>query len=191
MIVTLLKDIVSIKVGYHARRSIRETVDGSHQIIQGRNFVSHALNTKNLARFTPDRNPKHYAVKKGDILFMARGMENFAYYVKDHLADTMASASFYIIRVKSEALLAPYLAWLMNQGEAQNYFVSCRGAGAISFISKNSLCKLQVKIPSIDIQEKIGKIVQLWKRERILSERLIECRSRLVNGMCVKAIEEK
>jgi len=184
-----LNTVASIQVGYQAKARIKERARGTHRLIQSKDFDSfHRLRPENLTAFFPERKPEIYSVRKGDILFQARGVVHFAYCIEDDLKDTLAAGSFYILRTKNENLLPQYLAWWLNQSKAQAYFQSqARGAG-ISFISKSTLSRLQVQIPPPSVQKKVVKIVTLARQEQFLLDRLSSLRSRLVKAACIKAI---
>ena len=187
-----LNTVASIQVGYQAKARIKERARGTHRLIQSKDFDSfHRLRSENLTAFFPERKPEIYSVRKGDILFQARGVVHFAYCIEDDLKDTLAAGSFYILRTKNENLLPQYLAWWLNQSKAQAYFQSqARGAG-MSFISKSALSRLQVQIPPLSVQKKVVKMVTLAKHEQFLLDRLSELRSQLVKAVCIKAIQEQ
>ncbi len=187
-----LNTVASIQVGYQAKARIKERARGTHRLIQSKDFDSfHRLRSENLTAFFPERKPEIYSVRKGDILFQARGVVHFAYCIEDDLKDTLAAGSFYILRTKNENLLPQYLAWWLNQSKAQAYFQSqARGAG-MSFIYKSALSRLQVQIPPLSVQKKVVKIVTLAKHEQFLLDRLSSLRSRLVKAVCIKAIQEQ
>lgn len=187
-----LETVASIQVGYQAKTMIKERARGTHRLIQSKDFDSfHRLRSENLTTFFPERKPETYSVRKGDVLFQARGVVHFAYCIEDDLKDTLAAGSFYILRTKNENLLPQYLAWWLNQSKAQAYFQSqARGAG-MSFISKSTLSRLQVQIPPLSVQKKVVKMVTLAKHEQFLLDRLSSLRSRLVKAVCIKAIQEQ
>ena len=89
-----MKNIADIQVGYQARGRIQEKEDGVYHLIQGRDFDERLrLQPGKLASFIPERKPTPYAVRKGDILFQARGMDNFAYHLEEELPNTIAAGS--------------------------------------------------------------------------------------------------
>jgi len=184
-----LKTVASIQIGYQAKASIKEKAQGTHRLIQRKDFDSfQRLRSETLTAFFPERRPERYCVHKGDILFQARGMVHFAYCIEDDLKDTLAAGSFYILRTKNDDLLPQYLAWWLNQAPAQAYFQSqARGTG-MSFISKGTLSHLHVQIPPLSVQQKVLKIVTLSRHEQFLLDRLASTRSRLVKAACIKAI---
>ncbi|MCD4786312.1 MAG: restriction endonuclease subunit S [Candidatus Eremiobacteraeota bacterium] len=187
----LLKSIARVQVGYQARTSLKESADGTHRIIQSKDFDSnHVLQKDSLSAFFPERDWKLYSASKGDILFQARGKDHFACCIEEDLPDTLAAGSFYIIHLKTKEILPEYLAWWLNQAHAQTYIRSrARGTG-ISFVSKEVLSKFNIKIPPTSIQQKIISIIKIWQREKSLREKLTECRSRLVKGICLNAIRK-
>ena len=187
-----LKTIARIQAGYQASVRIKESASGTHRLIQSKNFDSfHQLRSKNLITFSPKRKPDSSTVRKGDILFQARGKVHFSYYIEENLKDTLATGSLYIIRIKSKSLIPEYLAWWLNQPEAQSYFQSQSCGSLMSFISKNTLSSLQVQIPPLSVQKKVVKIVTLAKHEQFLLDRFSSLRSRLVKAACIKAIQEQ
>ena len=192
MMETALKTLVDIQMGYQAKTRIMERVRGTHRLIQSKDFdSSHRLRSGNLTTFFPERKPEIYSVRKGDVLFQARGVVHFAYCIEDDLKDALAVGSFYILRTKNENLLPQYLAWWLNQSKAQAYFQSQASGAGMSFISKSTLSRLQVQIPPLPVQKKVVKIVTLAKHEQFLLDRLSSLRSRLVKAVCIKAIQEQ
>ncbi len=187
-----LKTFADIQVGYQARARIKESSQGTHRLIQSKDFDSfHRLRPESLITFFPERRPEIYSVRKGDILFQARGVVHFACCIEEDLKDTLAAGSFYILRLRHEDLLPQYLAWWLNQSEAQSYFHSqARGSG-ISFISKATLSRLRVQVPPLPVQKKVVKIVTLARHEQLLLGRLSELKERLVKAVCTKAIQQK
>jgi hypothetical protein len=161
-------------------------------LIQSKDFDSlHHLRSENPIAFSPERKPEIYSVHNGDVLFQARGVSHFAYCIEDDLKDTLAAGSFYIIRIKNKGLLPQYLAWWLNQTPVQVYFRSQASGTAMSFISKITLSRLEIKIPPLSVQKKVVKTVTLAEHERFLLDKLSEYRSRLIKAVCIKATQKQ
>jgi len=187
-----LKTIASIQVGYQAKTGIEESVQGTHRLIQSRDFDSfNRLQSGNLIVFFPERKPEPYSVHRGDILFQARGMVHFSYCIEEELENTLVAGSFYILRTKNGDLLPQYLAWWLNQAPAQAYFRAQACRGGISFISKETLSRLRVRIPILSVQKKVVRIVTLDRHERFLLDRLSTLRSDMVKAICMKAVNSE
>ena len=192
MIVSLLKNIAKIQVGYQARFGIKESRYGTHRLVQGKDFDSSwKLRTDKLIVFSPEKNPEHYMLKKGDILFQARGRSHFAYCIEEDLEDTLAAGTFYIIRPKVDVVFPAYLAWWINQNKAQAHIRKKSGSTDIPFVSKTILDELEVHLPSLHIQHKIKHVEELWTREKELRCDLTDRRSRLVQALCMKLLRSQ
>jgi len=189
MKIVLLNKLVKIQMGYQAKTRIHANPQGSHFLIQSKDFnPSHRLQTRHLVPFNPERRPDLYSVQKGDLLFQARGIEHFAYYVNMDLKNTLASSSFYILRIDDNNLLPQFLVWWLNQPPSQTYFRSRASGTGISYVSKSILSRLEVRIPPRSVQEKIVKIDTLARQEKDLFDKLSERRRLLINAMCRKQI---
>ena len=187
-----LDDIANILVGYQPKTRVQETANGSFYLIQGKDFdESGDLKKENLLLITPERNIKSQLICDDDILFQARGFNHFAYYPKQKLTNTLASASFYILRLKTDEIIPEYLAWLLNQKSAQNYFNANASRTAISFLSKKTLSELKIKTPSIETQKKIGKVVKSQKHVYRLQKELTKKRSQIINQLCLNAAQQE
>ena len=119
-----LRTVASIQVGYQAKARIKERVQGTHRLIQSKDFDSlHRLRSESLTLFFPERKPEIYSVRKGDILFQARGVVHFACCIEEDLKDTLAAGSFYILRLRHEDLLPQYLAWWLNLARHEQFLL--------------------------------------------------------------------
>ena len=183
MKIVLLNSVADIKVGYQARASIKLKVKGSHKLIQGKNFgFNRSVLPRELISFSPIGNPEKYAVKKYDILFQARGSGHFACCLTGLIGkNVLVASSLYIIRVKTKQIIPEYLAWQINQSQAQIYFKAQAGATGISFVSKSILMQLKIIIPDLKTQKKTCKIISLWKKEKELMNKITLKKEKLIN----------
>jgi restriction endonuclease S subunit len=190
--ITKLKEVASIQLGYQARTTIKSSSDGAFSIIQGKDFDSpNELRMDNLIRFNPELNPERYSVRKGDVLFLSKGTKHFSYCIEKELNNTLVSGAFYVIRVMDGHLLPSYLSWYLNQKPAQVYFESQSGKTVLSFVSIRSLSQLSIQIPSFSIQQSISQIHYLWRKEQLLKSKLEKNRSDLISAISLKAIQDK
>ncbi len=74
-----IKDIADIQIGYQFRKKIEPERDGTHQVIQIRDFdKDRNLQIENLTKVKLAGDVEKYSVNKGNILFLSRGQKNFA-----------------------------------------------------------------------------------------------------------------
>jgi restriction endonuclease S subunit len=188
---SILSDLVEIQVGYQSRESIQEDPKGSHQLIQARDFdKNHQIQWGCLSRFNPNSLSIRYQVNHGDTLFLAKGQEHFAYFIDRDLEPTLAANTFYILRNHNEQILPAYLAWWLNQKPAQTYFLRQRGGSSIPFVPVSTLSKLEISLPTLELQTKILSLDRLRKKEEELTGSLLLIKTSLYEVVCLKAVQK-
>jgi len=192
MMKTQLNEISEIQLGYQTRKGIKMSPSGSHLLIQARDVKKASkIEWDTLTRFEPSGNTDRYEVRKGDILLLARGYENYAYLIEDEVFATIPANSFYIIRPDHAIVSAKYLAWWINQTPAQEYFRYHRSGSAIPLITVSNLLKLEVNIPPPEIQKQIIELDGLLEKEKKLTQLYLEKKLKLIEGICMLSIKKK
>lgn len=165
--------------------------EGSHWLIQAKDFdKQRQIRWSNLARFSPIGGTSRYELKLDDVLFLARGQDNFACHIDRDLKATVVANTFYILRPNQEMVLSPFLAWWLNQTPAQDYIKLRRSGGSLPFISISALLQLEISIPTFEIQNKILELEKLRKQEANLTASLFEKKSVLIEAVSLNAINE-
>jgi len=186
-----LGNISEIQVGYQSREGIRAHSNGSHFLLQARDFNNlHQVDWSNLTRFTPSGSTTKSEIRQGDVLFLARGQDNFAWPVTHVTTHILAANSFYILRPDQATILPDYLAWWLNQKPAQEYIQLNRSGSSLPFLSVSALSRIEVPLPSIDLQRKIGELELLQKKETDLLSKYLSKKSALIKTVCLNAIIE-
>jgi len=187
-----LLDIANIQVGYQSRESIQDDAKGSHNLIQARDFSkTHQLDWEHLQRFNPAGEASRYEVKQGDILFLAKGQEHFAYSIDREINTTLTANTFYIIRSDNLFVNSAFLAWWINQPPAQKYFLIRRVGSSIPFVPVSILEKLEVILPPVEMQAKIARLDTLYRREKELLQLLIDKKTVFYNAICLVAVQSE
>jgi hypothetical protein len=186
-----LGDISEIQVGYQSREGIRAHPDGSHFLLQARDFNNlHQVDWSNLTRFTPTGFTTKSEIQQSDVLFLAKGQDNFACPVTRSVNHVLVANSFYILRPNKTTILPEYLAWWLNQTPAQEYIKLNRSGSSLPFLSVTALSRLEVPIPDIERQRKIGELEMLRKKEADLLDLYLTKKSTLIEAVCLNAITE-
>lgn len=187
-----IKDIADIRIGYQFRRKIRTEPEGTHAIIQMRDFDDNKnLNYRELSWVKLAELPDKYLVEKDDVLFLSRGHSNFAYSITDQLESTIAASYFFILKVKSDNVLPEYLAWCINQSPAQKQLHSSARRGThMPLVPKSAFEDLKVHVPDIKTQKSIVELNRLLDKKNELIRKLQEKRSLLISSLSLKAARE-
>jgi len=175
-----LGDLTAITAGYPIRDAVRDVPGGDVAVVQIRNVaVDTGVDWPTVARtrLTGRREPDW--LKPGDVLFAARGQRNVAVCLDQPPAHAVCSPHFFLIRVKdSKHALPEFLAWQMNLPPAQRYFEQSATGSYIKSIRRKVLETLPVLIPSLDRQRLLVRLARAARREKHLTQQLMENRQR-------------
>lgn len=178
-------EIAEIRAGYALRGSASKLEPGDTALIQLRNVSSGTvIDWANVEQVTLPSKKRAEHLSEGDIIFSARGAQNFAYHVPDRPHQSVCAPQFFVLKPKRAKQYFPkYLAWFLNAAPAQNYFESVAVGTAMKNIRRSAVENLEVSLPSLRRQE---AIVNLWETaiaEENTLRALISNRTNLLNGI--------
>lgn len=139
-------------------------------------------------QFHPERKPGLYQVSRGDVLVVARGQDHRAHHIVDDLTDTLASSSFYILRLRANLALPGYLAWWLNLPRVQAEIGAGSRGTSIGYISRQTLEHLIISIPALAVQRRIESVVTLWCKKKLLQSRIDMKREQYIQSVCRQAV---
>jgi restriction endonuclease S subunit len=138
-----------------------------------------------------DKTDKHL-LYKGDVLFAAKSLNNFAVVYDAHIGKAVASSSFIVVRVKSEyanEVLPEYLAWYLTQDPQIRLFHKQLGT-TIPSISISKLNELEIDIPTLEQQSRIVQIQKLRNQEKQLLQKLEVNKDQLIKHQLLVAAKQ-
>ncbi len=164
-----LQHIATIHTGVFARPG----QEGDIAYLQVRHFDEAGNRTSRLLTDLPGnpRTEKHL-LQQGDVLFAAKGAKNFAACFEENGTKTVASTSFFVIRLQNGAVLPAYLAWFLNHPQTLARLKRQAKGSAMASIPKTALAELEIPVPARAVQERILKVAALRQRERQLQEQI-------------------
>ena len=183
-----LKEFAGIQSGYLFRSRMEYSSDGDVSVIQIGDLDR--LVHERLMRVTGIEPKQHYFVRRGDVLLVARGNQHRAVWISRHLPKTVAVSNFFLIRMKKEEVLPAYLTWYLNSEPAQYFFQRHKMGSNILSLQKRDLERLEVPIPPLGIQERIGCVYSLMLREKVLISTVQEQRERLREAQMLRVVNE-
>jgi len=138
--------------------------------------------------YFPEVSP-NLLLRRGDVLFAARGMRNVGAVIDFDPDRAIASGQLLWMRPKSKSIEPAYLAWWLNQQPAQQFLDVHKRGTRMPIITRNALLELPVSVPSREIQRQFVELDRLRRQEQILSGRLTEKREQLYEGRVTRAIQ--
>ena len=182
-----LRDLADVRAGHHFRGRVPVARDGNARVIQMRDIApdgSVAWSALVRTRVPPHKTP-HLPdwLQPGDVLFAARGRRNYAICLPAVPADTVCAQYFFVLRLKSDRLLPPYLAWHINRAPSQQYLM-CNAEGSDQrSIRRGVIESLPVVVPDLARQRQLVALTEAALRQRQVFERLVRNRERELDAL--------
>ncbi len=183
---TLLKNIATIQTGLFANDFKGDEI----AYLQTKHFNDDGTLKQSLfpdlARNEIDEN---HLLKKGDVLFAAKGSRNFAIPFINIKYSCVASTSFFVIRIKSKNILPEYLAWFLNHPSTIKILKAQALGTSIPSISKPVLQELELSIPDLKTQKAIVHIANLRKKEKRIMQDIESLREQQIQQLILNSIK--
>lgn len=132
-----------------------------------------------------------HLLKEGDILFAAKGLNNFGVVYHSSIGKAVASSSFIVIKLpenEMKRITPEYLAWYINHNKQIRLMHEQQLGTTIPSISMKQLGEMDVIIPPLHIQEKVVKLQQLREKEKEINLQIEEWKDKLYQQLLDKAI---
>tara|TARA_R110002051_G_scaffold58469_1_gene107690 strand:- start:7256 stop:7843 length:588 start_codon:yes stop_codon:yes gene_type:complete len=190
---TKLKSIIpyeGLASGYSFRGKITNKPNGNVRVIQLKDFTNNYSEIGEECYLVDGSKIKDkYYLQDGDILFISKGANNFAVtYNKTDSIPTIASSALFVITVDPKVAYPRYVAWYINQTPVQSYFKQNEMGTYITSINKKTIEEIPLKLPPIQMQEKIATLAVLATKEQALYNQIKELRGSLIQTLLLKSI---
>lgn len=179
-----LSEAATINLGFAFRGKIEPSEEGSYRVLQIRDITNGNMqNHQSLVSVMVQPGFEKFVLRTDDIIMPVRGGEYSAVLFEESEEVVIAPSHLFIIRCKPGVLPA-YLCWYLNQPKIR-YELEAFGTGSsIQMINKEALSRLGVKIPEMQVQQKISGIQKLWLEQRNLYDQLINNGDQLTQELC-------
>jgi len=177
-----LEDIVNITTGLYKKGS----PSGNTYYLQAKHFDQYGKFREdaiiNPEIYIENRLTKHILQDK-DLLITAKGENNRVCFYNNKIGHSVASSTFFVIRLKEPNIMPKYLQWYFNTSKMQGLLSTLsKGTHTLS-LSKKSLSKVKVDIPPLKQQQEILKIQKLWDLERKTILKLLQQKELLYQNL--------
>lgn len=184
---TTLEHIATIQTGLFAKPVLK----GEVVYLQAKHFDENGNLTSDLhPDLIYENSIEKHLLMPGDIVFAAKGSKNFAAVFKSEYLSSVASTSFFVIRIEERnSILPEYLAWFLNQPNTQKFLKGNAIGTNIVSISKAVLNDLEILIPSAEKQKIILEIAELLDKEKLLRVKIETLKEKQIQYQIIKALE--
>jgi restriction endonuclease S subunit len=131
-----------------------------------------------------------HLLKDGDVLFAAKGTNNFSVVYSSSYGPAIASSSFIVIRIKSNLsskVTPQFIAWSLTTPLIQEKLKRHAVGTSIPSISSQQLYDLQITVPTMEKQKLIINIHELHLREKELLQQLAELKTSFIQKLLLNS----
>ncbi len=187
-----LKDIATINSGYSFRTKIQNNPEGNTFVIQMRDISNdHSKIVNTLSKVDGTRIHEKHFLQKNDILFMAKGANNFSVCYDENYKPAVAASAFFVIRLTHESILPAFVCLYINSALGQNYLQANMAGTYIPNINKSTLAEMKLLIPSQEEQKKIITIYKLYNQEKDLLSQILMKKQIMMDEFVKQLITKK
>ncbi len=191
--IVYLKSILcyqGLSSGYSFRGKIKHLHNGGVRVIQLKDFKDNYTSIGPDCYFIDSKKIKDkYHLERNDILFIAKGTNNYALVYKGiDGTPTIASSALFVLKINKNLANPDFVAWYMNQSKVQNYFKTNEAGTYNTSINKTTLEETPIMLPSLEVQSKIAKIANLHNKELAISNQLIALKNKLTTTQLLNIV---
>lgn len=185
-----VEQVCEIQSGYTARGRLSESPLGVPALQMGDLNEQNDWNTI-LPRQYELGDVKHrYFVGPGDVVFRSRGSLNTASAIPEnwpYLA--VAILPLILLKPHSDVILPKYLAWALNQSDAQTHFDRSARGTSLRMVPRTALSQLELDIPDLKSQSLILEANRLAEHAHRLDRQAADLRHHLNSLRLRQAVE--
>ena len=171
-----ISECAEVLPGYALKARAVHEPKGTHQILMAKHLddgTPYHYRDEHELRIIPTGSPEKYQVRRGDVVFISRGVRNSASVIESVPEYTVASSTFYILRCKPE-VNPEYLAWCINQQQVQTYISQVRTGAGTPIVQRNLFSEITIPVPLLNEQTRLADLSKLMMKERDLRKRLLD-----------------
>ncbi|KVG26717.1 restriction endonuclease subunit S [Burkholderia ubonensis] len=188
----MLRTLADVQAGHSFRGSVPVVDGGNAFALQMRDLSPIGeVGWDGLVQTDVDIGKPVQWLEPGDVVFVARGARNYAVCLREVPKPVVCSQYFFLLRVKSPALLPEFLAWQINRAPAQRYLASnAEGSDQLS-IRRPILEDLPISVPPLNQQQLIISLAETAVHEERQLQDLILNRHRQMDALAFALLSDK
>ena len=166
-----LKEVASIQFGYYGQPSKYGTIP----YLQAKNFNEFGQFTGDSDNYLEeDTKTLANLLQDGDVLFVAKGFRFFATLYKEEFGKAIASSIFFFFFPNKTFFISVYLVSVLNLPKNLLHFQQSSAGSSIPSIRKNELADFTFNLISIEEQQQVVALQELYFKDIQITESLIK-----------------
>lgn len=181
-----IKEIANIQFGYYGQPS----KDGTIPYLQAKHFNDFGQYIgENDTFLEEDQKSIANLLQDGDVLFVAKGFRFFATLFKEDFGNAIASSIFFVLRPDKTRIIPAYLVSVLNLPKNLMHFQQSGAGSTIPSIRKNELADFTFNLLSLQQQQKVVALQELYFKDIQITDALIKEKQKLFQTTISKIIK--
>jgi restriction endonuclease S subunit len=186
---TALSKIASIRTGYTLRDKIDLGNTGDVAVIQPKDIINGSLQNPAFLSSKEFPNLQNHFLNEGDILVSNKGVRFVIYRHRKHETPHIATSAFFVVAPTSN-VVPLFLEWYLTLPETIKALESILTHSTIPTLTKKDLERVEVVVPTLEIQKKIETIIKVASDEIMLLNDLIARKHEHRDSYCNELINK-
>jgi restriction endonuclease S subunit len=141
--------------------------------------------------FKGKKDISQYILKKGNIVFQAKGNKFEAIYIDKDYENLVTSQVYFNLHVDKSKIKPEFLCWYLNSRLAKKHFEKHSSGSVVKAINKTVLTSLEVALPgSLKKQHEIVELVRDFNGEKASTLKYLEQKELLVNEKIISLLDQ-
>ena len=173
-----LGEVADIRMGFSFRSRLEGNPEGNWAVLQMKDIDEGCqIRFELLTRIDVVLKAPKQVIRKGDLIFRSRGQSNNAALVDRDFENIVLAAPLLLLRPK-QAVLPTFLHWWINHPVTQSAISDMAEGTSVRMISKESLGKIEIPLPSLAVQRSIADLAEMARKEQDLLSEMARLRKR-------------
>ena len=181
-----LEEVSQVSIGILTSREVTEIGENEYKLFNLKNYDNQEEyeDVKTLKNFDDK------LTRRGDLLIRLV-YPNRIIYIDGDMENLLVPSQMCIIRVDPKKVDSQYLKWYLESESGKERILENITGSSIQKISVSDLRKLEVPIIALEKQKGITDLVNLWNKQKQISEEIIRQKEVLYNTYINEIIEEE
>lgn len=184
-----LKDLLT---GITLTPLVEKDEDGTIRILKASAVKDGIINEELLdcGSFKGNKDISQYFLKKGDLVFQAKGNKFEALYIGKDYENLVTSQVYFNLHVDTGKADPEFLCWYLNSRIAGKLFERNSSGSVVKAINKSVLEELRVDLPeSLEKQRQIAELVREFQEEKSKTLRYLQQKELFIDEKIISLLK--
>lgn len=182
-----LREVADVISGYTFRGAVKSDPNGTVFVFQAKDLIQGQpmIDVRHLTKIAHDASSRTGALKKNDVLLVARGMKSGLFRSTVFASEeksVIASSSIHIIRATDSRILPEFISLYLNSKQGQAAILDIVTGSYIGAIPRKKLERLKIPLLPLAQQKIFIQLEQNIRKQEKIREKQNQLRQNIMNA---------